>query len=679
MESIYALAIQRLQYYIYKRSHLFPKNCEVPFHPLVALRAFCPATPMSLDWVGQVAANEQFRLDQPTEEVATPNTSSGDTAPTLNSIPSREPPNWLGRVVMFAMALFGLAALATVIVIAFPNGTKLRVEINDPKIEVAVKGTQIVLRKEGQLETKIEPGKQTLIVSHGSDFSFEVEKLVIKEGERATVLITFANDKIDVRQGDRVLHSEPMPNLPSGPARQIEADADFALKFGKKTLVRHAEFGFAVRDVPIRRDQDATVEFWCRLSDRRGQQPLFHAPFWMTVEKGKATACYEQQKVYGPNVAGKWVHWAVVIEGDEMRQYIDGVPAGSLKIQNRQDTVSDTARLGLKSDGVIDELRISNVARYRTAKFMPQRRFIPDDQTLALFHLDEGHGTGLKDAAGITSGVFASASQGWTPIDWVTADGAPANASLGDPVFAAWPNGPGRVLTLKVGDKQLQVNGNEALPAEPFTVISIIFDAQLGRQVTTADLSRLMAANLKHLKSIGFRGQLPQGDWLARLSRFMPSLAGLQFGIGDDYYGNVNKFHSLRSLRITGTPEKWVGMLSAKPSITSLEFQRPLSRRNFEVLSKHPCLEYLHLTSLTDDSLGGLVKIETLKCLVFQANEESWKVSDAALLRLAELKQLESLKFLGPSTVDPSALADKLPDCEIQYKKDGELKTLNRK
>ncbi|MFT7639265.1 MAG: hypothetical protein ACI9G1_001001, partial [Pirellulaceae bacterium] len=40
---------------------------------------------MSLDWVGQVAANEQFRLDQPTEEVATPNTSSGDTAPTLNS------------------------------------------------------------------------------------------------------------------------------------------------------------------------------------------------------------------------------------------------------------------------------------------------------------------------------------------------------------------------------------------------------------------------------------------------------------------------------------------------------------------------------------------------------------------------------------------------------------------
>ena len=39
------------------------------------------------------------------------------------------------------------------------------------------------------------------------------------------------------------------------------------------------------------------------------------------------------------------------------------------------------------ADALIDELRISSVRRY-SGSFTPQKRFVPDLQTLALFHFD---------------------------------------------------------------------------------------------------------------------------------------------------------------------------------------------------------------------------------------------------------------------------------------------------
>ncbi len=50
-------------------------------------------------------------------------------------------------------------------------------------------------------------------------------------------------------------------------------------------------------------------------------------------------------------------------------------------------------------DGLIDEVRISSIARYDD-DFTPVRRFESDEQTLALYHLDEGHGDIAHDASG---------------------------------------------------------------------------------------------------------------------------------------------------------------------------------------------------------------------------------------------------------------------------------------
>jgi hypothetical protein len=49
--------------------------------------------------------------------------------------------------------------------------------------------------------------------------------------------------------------------------------------------------------------------------------------------------------------------------------------------------------------GMIDEIRISKVARY-AAEYEPPARFEVDADTLALYHFDEGQGDVLTDSSG---------------------------------------------------------------------------------------------------------------------------------------------------------------------------------------------------------------------------------------------------------------------------------------
>ena len=49
--------------------------------------------------------------------------------------------------------------------------------------------------------------------------------------------------------------------------------------------------------------------------------------------------------------------------------------------------------------GELAGVRISSGARYKT-DFTPQERFVPDKDTLALYHFDEGQGDKLTDSSG---------------------------------------------------------------------------------------------------------------------------------------------------------------------------------------------------------------------------------------------------------------------------------------
>ncbi len=107
---------------------------------------------------------------------------------------------------------------------------------------------------------------------------------------------------------------------------------------------------------------------------------------------------------------GQWYHVAVSYDGTTARLFINGQLVDS-STDPDFDLTSSTHALNIGArywgsysrylDGKIDEIRISDTARY-TSNFTPDRylRFKPDKWTRLLMHLDEGGGSDIYDASG---------------------------------------------------------------------------------------------------------------------------------------------------------------------------------------------------------------------------------------------------------------------------------------
>jgi len=105
--------------------------------------------------------------------------------------------------------------------------------------------------------------------------------------------------------------------------------------------------------------------------------------------------------------AGRWYHVAGDYDGEFVRLYVDGKEVAKLAGKGKRRTNGlpliiggDVGRRGEANsffDGLIDEVRISTVARYRGEAFTPQRRFEADDKTALLLHMDGMVGPWLYD------------------------------------------------------------------------------------------------------------------------------------------------------------------------------------------------------------------------------------------------------------------------------------------
>jgi hypothetical protein len=101
----------------------------------------------------------------------------------------------------------------------------------------------------------------------------------------------------------------------------------------------------------------------------------------------------------GTPTTGVWHHIAGSYDGSNLRIFVDGVLKGTaaavaVTIADSAEPLSiggDSAG-GASIDGMIDEVRISDIARYTAAFAPPTAPFAVDGNTRALFHLDEGSG-----------------------------------------------------------------------------------------------------------------------------------------------------------------------------------------------------------------------------------------------------------------------------------------------
>jgi hypothetical protein len=104
----------------------------------------------------------------------------------------------------------------------------------------------------------------------------------------------------------------------------------------------------------------------------------------------------------------KWTFVAVSFDGKEHHTYVNGKYEASRPNAGKIQATNETFHVGWRIccnnepfTGIIDEVRVSSVARYQKNKDfdVPDREFEPDDDTAVLYHFNEGKGTVASDSS----------------------------------------------------------------------------------------------------------------------------------------------------------------------------------------------------------------------------------------------------------------------------------------
>jgi hypothetical protein len=162
------------------------------------------------------------------------------------------------------------------------------------------------------------------------------------------------------------------------------------------------------------------------------------------------SACFSRQVGSGYN-DGRWHHVAVafttsttVAENNGIVIYVDGVNLSGTASGGSTTYAANTATpviFGTRGsfdqyfNGYIDEVRISNIARY-TSNFSPSRRFTEDTNTVGLWHFDEGSCEGANPCYAKDSSQYANNGQ---LMNGATNTPA-ADGSTNGPIFVSGSN-----------------------------------------------------------------------------------------------------------------------------------------------------------------------------------------------------------------------------------------------
>jgi len=160
----------------------------------------------------------------------------------------------------------------------------------------------------------------------------------------------------------------------------------------------------------------ATVEFWIKPNNITIQQVVIdNRQFSLQIMNGAMYVYflfdgYAQQVSSANLVLGMWQHIAMVVNGTQLQFFFNGVADTPITLGSSADFsieagdnrlfVGTYDGLGIWTNGAIDEIRISDNARY-SSSFTPQTTlYSTDSDTIALYHFDEGTGTTVSDSSG---------------------------------------------------------------------------------------------------------------------------------------------------------------------------------------------------------------------------------------------------------------------------------------
>ena len=250
-------------------------------------------------------------------------------------------------------------------------------------------------------------------------------------------------DKNKTKAVPVVLEDEEKPK-PKPVVKDVPSAVNYALDFDGKTS------GVDVPTLNYDGTHPITIEAWVnarqlgtvlRLPNIGIATNIPPDKWQLTVFAGKPLGMmyFTTHDIQDLNV--KW-HLAGVFDGKELRFYVNGnlnrhnpirlhLPdKPDRNLQPNEQVVGDFSSdyrffcIGKSQpgapveslfDGIIDEVRISNIARY-TSDFKPQKRFTPDEHTMALYHFDQGNGDIVKDSSGNGHDGKITAAK-WVKVD----------------------------------------------------------------------------------------------------------------------------------------------------------------------------------------------------------------------------------------------------------------------
>jgi hypothetical protein len=200
-----------------------------------------------------------------------------------------------------------------------------------------------------------------------------------------------------------------VPKLPPG---------DYALRFGG---YGRGTAPFAVPGWNYRGETPLTIELWLTPANQRFELACGHTKagpgivlvlqtdgtwnFHYYLERNGGNFGIKSDK---PAEVGRRTHIALTYDQYDMKLFVDGVEqARSVSPTISKFAPTEPFHIGAAWEngkatnpitGVIDEVRISRVVRYKK-NFTPAARHEPDADTELLYHFDEGEGNEVRDAS----------------------------------------------------------------------------------------------------------------------------------------------------------------------------------------------------------------------------------------------------------------------------------------
>ena len=319
-------------------------------------------------------------------------------------------PLWLAGLVVGAVAL---VLSVVVLKLKTPVGT-LVIEVDQPGAEVSVDNDKFTITTapdKSPVEIRVDEGEHALVVTKDG-FESVTRKFAIKSGQKEILRVHLEPPKPKVVAKERPV-SEPTANLQrQDPSPQSLAPKTlgngYGLEFGGRS-------SYVMTPVIYDGSHDLTVEVW--VVPYVFYSDLAHL-LCTNNEIGGVTLELNREKGYcwGTHSGqGDWqhlycqpirfhlpVHLAGVRKEDGWSLYVNGTLAEKLESSHPGSDQPFTigGRSGVADfSGWMDQVHISEAARYQ-GEFTPPRRFEPDENTIVLYHFDEGEGTIAHDASG---------------------------------------------------------------------------------------------------------------------------------------------------------------------------------------------------------------------------------------------------------------------------------------